>query len=82
MKTIKELCEKYGIERLDSVIATVCGHTKNGIRATIDGTDGLEIFYKGSQIKGDKVLLSVSRIDENSQRIFGRFDSCDYGFAA
>lgn len=81
MKTIREICEEYGIERLDSVIATVTRPTQNGMCATIDGTDGLEIFYKGRQTQGQKVLLSVSRIDEDTQKIFGRIDS-DYSFAA
>lgn len=82
MNAFKELCKEYGIEKYSSLVATVSRPTKNGTCAIIDGTDGLEIFYDGiTQTKGAKVLLSVSRIDEEAQKIFARFDS-DYGFAA
>ncbi len=84
MKTLslKELCEEFGIEKYSSVIATVKRPTRNGTCAIIDNTDGLEIFYSGiTQTIGAKVLLTVSRIDEDAHKIFARFDS-DFGFAA
>ena len=84
MKTFKDICEEYTIEQFDTVFATVTRVTQNGRAAVIDNTDGrLEIFYRGSQNLGEKVLLSVSRIDEEARKIFGKYDSCcDYGFAA
>lgn len=85
MKTFKDICEEYRIEKFDTVICTVTRITQKGRAAVIDNTDGrLEIFYKGGQQnQGEKVLLSVSRIDEEARKIFGKYDSCcDYGFAA
>lgn len=81
MKTFRETCKELGIERFNSVVATVSGFNKEGTYAVIDGTDFETYYHGGTQPLGAKVLLSIDGISEKLERIYATFDS-DYGLAA
>ena len=75
MKTFRETCRENGVEKYNSVVATVSRFNNEGTYATIDGTGGLETYYHGgTQEVGCKVLLFIDGISENLNRIYATFE--------
>ncbi|MBR5827546.1 MAG: hypothetical protein IKY78_10765 [Clostridia bacterium] len=61
-------------ERFDTIVGTVTGCSAYGAFVKDDET-GEEFFYFGNGRKGDRVQLSVKRIDLEKKRITCRLDS-------
>lgn len=55
-------------ERLDTIRGTVIGCNEHGCRVRDDET-GKVVFYYGNGYKGDRVQLSIKRIDLERQRV-------------
>lgn len=55
-------------ERLDTIRGTVIGCNEYGCRVRDDET-GKVVFYYGNGYKGDRVQLSIKRIDIERQRV-------------
>ena len=55
-------------ERLDTIRGTVIGYRGNGVRVREDNS-GKEVFYYGNGTKGDRVQLSIKRIDLERERV-------------
>lgn len=74
MKTFREACREQGVERYNSVKATVSGFNKKGTYAVIDGTDCEAFYFGGTQKIGNKVLIFIDGINENKQKIYATFE--------
>ena len=55
-------------ERLDTIRGTVIGCNEHGCRVRDDET-GKVVFYYGNGYKGDRVQLSIKRIDFERERV-------------
>lgn len=55
-------------ERFDTIIGTVIGGNDFGCRVR-DDESGRVVFYYGNGCRGDKVQLSVKRIDLERERV-------------
>ncbi len=61
-------------ERLNTVRGTVIGCNDFGCRVRDDET-GLVVFYYGNGVKGDRVQLSVKRVNTERGRVTCELDS-------
>lgn len=61
-------------ERLDTIRGTVIGCNEHGCRVREDES-GKVVFYYGNGFKGDRVQLSIKRIDLERERVTCVLDS-------
>ena len=61
-------------ERLDTIRGTVIGCNEHGCHVR-DDENGKVVFYYGNGYKGDKVQLSIKRIDFERERVTCVLDS-------
>ena len=68
-----------GLEKFDTVIGTVVDTNSSGCYVR-DSESGKLVFYFGGGMRGDKVQLSVKRIDTERKRVTCVLDSVlEYG---
>ena len=61
-------------ERFDTIIGTVVGCNDYGCRVK-DDESGKIVFYYGNGVEGDRVQLSVTRVNLERQRVTCVLDS-------
>ncbi len=67
------------IKRLNTITGTVIGFNDYGCYVRDDESDRV-VFYFGNGMKGDRVLLSVQKVDVERERITCVLDSVlEYG---
>lgn len=75
MNEFRSKCKENGIERLNTVYATVCDFNSKGTYVQIDGTDFISYFEGGTAKRGSKVLIRIDGISEKLERIYSSLDS-------
>lgn len=75
MSEFRRKCRENGIEKYNTVEATVCDFNSQGTYVTIDGTDLISFYYGGTAKRGSKVLIRIEKINDERQRIASSLDS-------
>lgn len=75
MNGFKKRCKENGIERFNTVKATVCDFNSSGTYVQIDGTDLVSFFHGGTAKSNSKVLIRIDGISERLERIYSSLDS-------